>query len=66
MPQTYTPDLKRKLSVSIWKEGRTYTSITAEYELYQKPVSLNGVLDLAKEECQTKAILNPESQMKLS
>ena len=47
MPQTYTPEFKKKIVVSIWKKD-VLTKASPLSMAYQKPASLNGVLNLAK------------------
>ena len=59
MPQTYTPELKKKIVRLHLEEGRTYKSITAEYGVSK--ASISKWCAEFSEECQTKAILNPES-----
>ena len=60
MPQTYTPELKKKIVRLHLEEGRTYKSITTEYGVSK--ASISKWCAEFSEECQTKAILNPESQ----
>ena len=58
MPQSYTPEFKKKIVRLHEKEGRTYKSITAEYGA-AKPVFLSGVVNFVKNACQTpKSKLN--------
>lgn len=59
MPQTYTPEFKKKIVRLHLEEGRTYKSITAEYGVSK--ASISKWCAEFSEECQTKAILNPES-----
>ena len=58
MPQTYTPEFKKKIVRLHLEEGRTYKSITAEYGVSK--ASISKWCAEFSEECQTKAILNPE------
>ncbi|MFR8018220.1 MAG: transposase [Mediterraneibacter gnavus] len=51
MPQNYTQEFKRRLSVSIWRKGRTYKSITAEYGVSK--ASISKWCREFSEECQT-------------
>ena len=60
MPQTYTPEFKKKIVRLHLEEGRTYKSITTEYGVSK--ASISKWCAEFSEECQTKAILNPESQ----
>ena len=60
MPQTYTPEFKKKIVRLHLEEGRTYKSITTEYGVSKSSIS-KWCAEFS-EECQTKAILNPESQ----
>ncbi len=57
MPQSYTP--KKKIVRLHLKEGRTYRSITAEYGVSK--ASISKWCSEFSEECQAKAIINPES-----
>ena len=59
MPQTYTPEFKKKIVRLHLEEGRTYKSITTEYGVSK--ASISKWCAEFSEECQTKAILNPES-----
>ena len=38
MPQSYTPEFKKKI-VCLYEEGRTYKSITAEYGVSKASIS---------------------------
>ena len=60
MPQIYTPEFKKKIVRLHLEEGRTYKSITAEHGVSK--ASISKWCAEFSEECQTKAILNPESQ----
>ena len=60
MPQIYTPEFKKKIVRLHLEEGRTYKSITTEYGVSK--ASISKWCAEFSEECQTKAILNPESQ----
>ena len=46
MSQSYTPEFKKKIVRLHIEEGRTKASLQSM--VYQKPVSPNGVLNLAK------------------
>ena len=59
MPQTYTPEFKKKIIRLHLEERRTYKSITAEYGVSK--ASISKWCAEFNEECQTKAILNPKS-----
>lgn len=59
MPQSYTPEFKKKIVRLHLEEGRTYKSITAEYGVSKASIS-KGCSEFS-EECQKKAIKNPES-----
>ncbi len=59
MPQSYTPEFKRKIVRLHGEEGRTCKSITAEYG-----VSRVGISEWCGEfskECQAKALENPDA-----
>lgn len=47
MPQSYTPEFKKKLSVSIWKRDAP-TKALLQNTAYQKPVFLNGAVNSVK------------------
>ena len=51
MPQSYTPELKKKIVRLHEEEGRTYKSITAEYGVSKASIS-KWCREL-REECQT-------------
>lgn len=59
MPQSYTPEFKKKIVRLHEEEGRTYKSITAEYGVSK--ASISKWCAQFSEECQVKAVLNPES-----
>ena len=59
MPQSYTPEFKKKIVRLHLEEGRTYKSITAEYGVSK--ASISKWCAEFSEECQTNAVLNPES-----
>lgn len=59
MPQNYTPEFKNKTVRLHLEEGRTYKSITAEYGVVKATIS-KSCADFS-EECQNKAVLNPNS-----
>lgn len=59
MPQSYTPEFKKKIVRLHLEEGRTYKSITTEYGVSK--ASISKWCAEFSEECQTKAVLNPES-----
>ena len=56
MPQTYTPEFKKKIVRLHEEEGRTYKSITAEYGVSK--ASISNWTKQFREECQT----NEEAQ----
>ena len=58
MPQSYTPEFKKKIVRLHVEEGRTYKSITAEYGVSKASIS-KWCGDFS-EECQAKALKNPE------
>lgn len=60
MPQNYTPEFKKKIVRLHLEEGRTYKSITAEYGVSK--ASISKWCSKFSEECQTRAITNPESR----
>ncbi len=51
MPQTYTPEFKKKIVRLHEEEGRTYKSITAEYGVSK--ASISKWCSELREECQT-------------
>ena len=53
MPQSYTPEFKKKIVRLHEEEGRTYKSITAEYGV-SKPAFLSGVASLVKNASQAR------------
>ena len=59
MSQNYTPEFKKKIVRLHLEEGRTYKSITAEYGVSK--ASISKWCSEFSQECQTKAILKPES-----
>ena len=59
MPQTYTPELRRKIVRLHEEEGRTYKSITAEYGVSK--ASISKWCREFSEECQEKALSNPDT-----
>lgn len=59
MPQSYTPEFKKKIVRLHLEEGRTYKSITAEYGVSK--ASISKWCAEFSEECQTQAITNPDS-----
>ena len=59
MPQSYTPEFKKKIVRLHLEEGRTYKSITAEYGVSKASIS-KWCAELS-EECQTKADINPNT-----
>lgn len=60
MPQSYTPGFKKKIVRLHLEEGRTYKSITAEYGVSK--ASISKWCSEFSEECQAKAITEPESK----
>ena len=63
MPQSYTLEFKKKIVRLHEEEGRTYKSITAEYGVSK--VSISKWCREFSEECQAKALENPNSPNKL-
>ena len=59
MPQTYTPEFKKKIVRLHLEEGRTYKSITAEYGVAKASIS-KWYSEFSKE-CQTKALDYPDT-----
>jgi len=59
MPQSYTPEFKKKIVRLHLEEGRTYKSITAEYGVSK--ASISKWCAEFSEECREKAVLNPDS-----
>ena len=60
MPQTYSPELRKKIVRLHMEEGRTYNSITAEYGVSKASIS-KWCKEFSKE-CQEKTTSNPEIQ----
>ena len=60
MPQNYTPEFKKKIIRLHLEEGRTIKSITTEYGVSKASVS-KWCAEF-NEECQAKAITNPDIQ----
>ena len=58
MPQSYTPEFKKKIVRLHEEEGRTYKSITAEYGVSKASIS-KWCSEFSKE-CRTKALENPD------
>ena len=58
MPQSYTPEFKKRI-VRLHEECRTYKSITAEYGVSK--ASISKWCREFNEECQTKALEDPNS-----
>ena len=63
MPQSYTLELKKKIVRLHEEEGRTYKSITAEYGVSK--ASISKWCREFSEECQAKALENPNSPNEL-
>ena len=59
MPQSYTPEFKKKIVRLHLEEGRTYKSIITEYGVSK--ASISKWCSEFSEECQSKAIADPES-----
>lgn len=59
MPQSYTPEIKKKIVRLHEEEGRTYKSITAEYGVSKASIS-KWCSEFIKE-CQNKALDNPDA-----
>ena len=59
MPQSYTPEFKKKIVRLHLEEGRTYKSITAEYGVSKARIS--KWCSEFREECQAKADINPNT-----
>ena len=59
MPQSYSPELKKKIIELHLEEGRTYKSLTAEYGVSK--ASISKWCREFSEECQEKAQSNPDS-----
>ena len=58
MPQSYTPEFKKKIVRLHLEEGRTYKSITAEYGVSKASIS-KWCSEFS--ECQAKADINPNT-----
>ena len=63
MPQSYTSEFKKKIVRLHEEEGRTYKSITAEYGVSK--ASISKWCREFSEECQAKAMENPNSPNEL-
>ena len=59
MPQSYTPEFKKKIVRLHEEEGRTYKSITAEYGVSKASIS-KWCSEFSKE-CQNKALDDPDA-----
>ncbi len=59
MPQSYTPEFKKKIVRLHLEEGRTYKSITAEYGVSK--ASISKWCSEFSEESQAKADINPNT-----
>ena len=59
MPQSYTPEFKKKIVRLHEEEGRTYKSIIAEYGVSK--ASISKWCSELRNECQNQAKSNPES-----
>ena len=59
MPQSYTPEFKKKIVRLHEEEGRTYKSITAEYGVSKASIS-KWCSEFSKE-CQNKALDDPNA-----
>ena len=59
MPQTYTPEFRKKIIRLHEEEGRTYKSITAEYGVSK--ASISKWCKKFSEECREKALENPDT-----
>lgn len=58
MPQSYTPEFKKKIVRLHEEEGRTYKSITAEYGVSK--ASISKWCSELREECQTSLEVKEE------
>jgi len=58
MPQSYTPEFKKKIVCLHEEEGSTYKRITAEYSVSKASIS-KWCSEFSKE-CQEKALENPD------
>lgn len=63
MPQSYTPEFRKKIVRLHLEEGRTYNSIIAEYGVSK--ASISKWCKEFSEECQEKACSNPDTQNEL-
>ena len=63
MPRNYEPEFKKKIVRLHIEQGRTYKSITEEYDVSKASIS-KWCREFSKE-CQTKAESNPESPNEL-
>lgn len=59
MPQSYTPEFKKRIVRLHEEEGRTYKSITAEHGISK--ASISKWCREFNEECQAKALEGPNS-----
>ncbi len=59
MPQSYSPEFKKKTVCIHLEEGHTYKRITAEYGVSK--ASISKWCAEFSEECREKAVLNPDS-----
>ncbi len=59
MPQSYTPEFKKKIVRLHEEEGRTYKSITAEYGVSKASIS-KWCSEFSKE-CQLKVLEDPDA-----
>lgn len=59
MPQSYTPEFKKKIARLHLEDGHTYKSITAEYDVSKATIS--EWCSEFSEKCQTKTIVNPNN-----
>ena len=57
MPQSYTPEFKKKI-IRLHEEGRTYKSITAEYGVSK--ASISKWCSELREECQSSPEIKQE------
>jgi len=60
MPQSYTPEFKKKIVRLHLEEGRTYKSITAEYGVSK--ASISKWCAEFSQECQAKAYADPNQR----
>lgn len=59
MPRSYSPEFKKKIVQLHLEEGRTYASLTAEYNVSK--ASISKWCKEFTEECQKEAQSNPDS-----